>query len=142
MLRRVLVACAAFLAFALCSPAQAGVPIPCSGSHVLQARHVDASGREMVLYYDVVACTVGPWHGYRGADGKYRKLMPNELSSLPQTPGFWASAWQNKAAFLVEWLWVLIGAFAVIGGLLSKYAEMSSSGVLSPGEKPPSVRSR
>jgi hypothetical protein len=57
-------------------------------------------------------------------------------------PGFWAAAWQNKAKFLVEWLWIVISAFVVIGTLLSKLSELDASGVWSPGEKPPSVRGR
>jgi hypothetical protein len=36
----------------------------------------------------------------------------------------------------------MIGAFVVIGTLLSKFAELNASGVLSPGGKPPSVRGR
>ena len=146
MLRRVLVACAVLLAFALSSSAQAGVPIPCTGTHFLKAGDLrgamDASGREMVLYYNVFGCADGRWDGYRGADGKYHKLTPKILSSIPEAPRFWASAWQNKAKFWVEWLWIVIGGFVVIGILLSKLFGTDASGVLSPEGKPPSVRRR
>jgi hypothetical protein len=144
MLQRVLIACAVLLAFALSSSAQAGIPIPCTATHFLKATDfmsvMDTSGREMVLYYNVSGCSDGRWDGYRGADGKYHQLTPNILSSLPKAPGFWASAWQNKTKFWVEWLWILVGAFVVVGTLLSKLSD--ASGVLSPAGKPPSIRGR
>jgi hypothetical protein len=138
-----LVACAVLLAVALSSPAQAGIPIPCSGSHTLKGGSVrDTSGQEMVLYYYIVACSKGRWESYRGADGKYHKITPNLLSSLPEPPGFWAAAWQNKVAFLAEWAWMVIVAFAVVGSLLSKLAGTDASGALSPGREPPSFGRR
>src|SRR5437867_9533585 len=108
MLRRVLVACAVLLAFALSSTAQAGIPIPCTATHFLKATDlrgwIDASGQEIALYYNVFGCSDGRWDGYRGADGKYHQLTPNIVSSIPAAPGFWASAWQNKTKFWAEWL--------------------------------------
>jgi hypothetical protein len=144
MLRRALLASAVLLAFALSSPAQAGIPIPCTATHFLKAGDLmsvmDTSGQKMPLYYSVSGCSGGRWDGYRGADGKYHQLNPNILSSLPAAPGFWASAWQNKAKFWAEWLWILVGAFVVIGTLLSKLAGAGASGGLSPEGNPRSVR--
>jgi hypothetical protein len=134
-----------FLAFALSTSAQAGIPIPCTATHFLKAEDVrakDTSGREMVLYYEISGCSGGRWDGYRGADGKYHPLPPNVLSSLPAAPGFWAAARQNKVKFLTEWLWIVLGAFVVFGTLLSKLAGTDASGALSPGETPPSVGRR
>jgi hypothetical protein len=74
MLQRVLVACAVLLAFALSSSAQAGIPIPCTATHLLKAGDLmsvmDTSGQKMVFYYNVSGCSDGRWDGYRGADGK------------------------------------------------------------------------
>jgi hypothetical protein len=146
MLRRALIASAVLLAFALSSSAQAGIPIPCTATHFLKAGDLmsamDTSGQKMALYYSVSGCSGGRWDGYRGADGKYHQLDPNILSSLPAAPGFWASAWQNKTKFWAEWLWIVLGAFVVIGTLLSKLSGTDASGVLSPEEKPSSVRGR
>lgn len=146
MLQRALVACAVLLAFALSSSAQAGIPIPCTATHFLKAADLhgvrDASGQEIAPYYNVFGCADGRWDGYRGAEGKYHKLNPSILSSLPKAPGFWASAWQNKTKFWVEWLWIVVGAFVVVGTLLCKLSGTDASGVLSPGGQPPSVRRR
>jgi hypothetical protein len=121
--------CAALLVFASLSSAQAGVPIPCLATRFLKAADFpaakDMNGRDMVLYYNVFGCSDGRWDGYLGADGKYHPLTPQLLSSIPEAPGFWASAWQNKAKFWVEWLWIVIGVFVVIGTLLSKLPELT-----------------
>ena len=141
MLRRVLVACALLLAFASSSPVQAGIPIPCTASRVIPATDLgvmNKGGREMLLYYTVSGCSAGRWDGYLTADGKYHQLTPAILSSIPAAPGFWAAAWQNKAKFWVEWLWVAIGAFVVIGTLLTKLPVLT--GAFVPDERPPSVR--
>jgi hypothetical protein len=98
----------------------------------------DASGRDIVLYYYVDGCSAGQWDGYRTANGKYHRLTPTILSSIPQAPGFWAAARQNKAKFWVEWLWIFIGAFVVIGTLLTKLPVLT--GAFVPDERPPSVR--
>jgi hypothetical protein len=130
MLRRVCVASAVLLAFALSSPAQAGIPIPCTATHFLKAENftaMDPRGQEMAMYYSVSGCFSSRWDGYLGADGKYHELTAGILSSIPKAPGFWASAWQNKATFWVEWLWVVLGAFVIIGTLLSKLSGTDAS---------------
>jgi hypothetical protein len=142
MMRKVFVACAVLLAFAFSSPARAGIPIPCTATHFLKAEDVrvmDAGGQEMAPYYNVFGCSDRRWGGYRGADGKYHPLTPNMLSSLPEPPGFWASAWQNKAAFWVEWLWIVLGVFVVIGTLLSKLPDILAA---LPAGVPPPVHRR
>jgi hypothetical protein len=131
MLRGTLVACAVLLAFASFSSAEAGIPIPCTATHVFKGTDLHAmsqSGQEMAVYYVISGCSDGRWDGYRTADGKYHKLTPSILASIPEAPRFWASAWQNKAKFWVEWLWIAIGAFVVIGTLLSKLAGVGASG--------------
>jgi hypothetical protein len=137
MLRRALIAGAVFLAFAALSSAHAGVPIPCSGSPTLQATDLrgvkDASGQDIVLYYYIVACTSSRWESYRTRDGKYHPLTPGLRSSLPAPPGFWASAWQNKAKFWVEWLWLVIAAF-VVGTLSSKLPDWTAPMDPDPGD--------
>jgi hypothetical protein len=144
MLRRVVFACAVLLAFASFSPAEAGIPIPCTATRLLQAPDAlsakDARGRAMVLHYAVSGCSGGQWDGYLSADGKYHKLTPAILSSLPKAPGFWASAWQNKGKFWVEWLWVALGIFVVGGTLLTQLPVLT--GALVSEERSPSVRGR
>ena len=75
LLQRLLIACALLLAFGAVTPSQAGIPIPCTASHLLTAADVpglrDAKGQEMVLHYTVSGCSDGRWNGYRGGDGKY-----------------------------------------------------------------------
>jgi hypothetical protein len=146
MLQRMLIACVLLLASAAVSPSQAGIPIPCTASRLLQAADMpamrDAKGQEMVLYYAVSGCSDGRWDGYRGRDGKYYSLAPSLLSSIPAAPGFWASAWQNKTKFWVEWLWMVIAAFVVIGTLLSKLAGADAAGALGPGGQASAVRRR
>jgi hypothetical protein len=131
MWRRVLVACAVLAAIVFSTSAQAGIPIPCTGAHFLKAEGVtgarDARGQPIELYYNVFGCSDGRWDGYRGADGKYHELTSNIRSSIPEAPGFWASAWHNKAAFWAEWLWMVIGAFVVVGTLLSKLSGVDAS---------------
>src|SRR5262245_47629208 len=105
MLRTALISCALWLVFAAFSPAQAGVPIPCTATHAIKAPNWSAThtgGQGMTLYYVVSGCSAGRWDGYQSADGKYHKLTPGILSSLPEAPGFWASAWQNKTKFWAE----------------------------------------
>jgi len=144
MLRRLLVACAVLVVSASFSPTQAGIPIPCTGTHVLKATDfrsaADANGQAIVPYYVVDGCSDGRWDGYRTADGKYHQLTPGVLSSIPEAPRFWAAAWQNKLQFWAEWLWILVGAFVVIGTALSKLSGADPSDVLTSGGKPPSVR--
>jgi hypothetical protein len=143
MLQRVLMACAVLAAFAFSSSAQAGIPIPCTATRFLKAPDfsvIDGSGQKMALYYNVSGCSDGQWDGYLAADGKYHQLTPGLLAAIPAAPRFWASAWQNKTKFWVEWLWIVLGAFVVVGSLLSKLAGTDASGVLSPEGRPPSIR--
>jgi hypothetical protein len=144
MLRRVLIACAVLLAFASFSAAEAGVPIPCTATYYLKAPDVSrASTRGVALYY-AVDCFGGRWDGYRTADGKYVMKLPESLlSSLPKPPGFWASAWEHKLTFWVEWFWIFLGAFVVMGSLLAKYAEVYGGDVVAnPPVNPRTVRRR
>ena len=124
MLRRIIFACALVLAFGAFSSAEALIKIPCTGSHFLKAPDVltakGSSGQDLALYYTVSGCSDGRWDGYRGSDGKYYPLNPSIVASLPPAPGFWTAAWQNKIKFLVEWVWIVIGAFVAILFLLSQ----------------------
>jgi hypothetical protein len=141
MIRRVLAAVVILLAFSAVSSAQAGIPIPCTATRFLQApdlpKATDTNGQKITLRYNVFGCSDGQWDGYSTPDGKYHKLSASLLASIPKAPGFWASAWQYKTRFWVEWLWIIIGALVVVGTILSKYAQTFGP---EPGHgtKPPS----
>jgi hypothetical protein len=142
MLRRVVLACAVLLAFASFSAAEAGIPIPCTAVHFLKAPDVSGtSGQGIALYYQV-GCWGASWDGYYTANGKYIPIPQAVLSSLPPPPGFWASAWEYKLKFWVEWLWVFLAAFVVFGTLLSKWAGVKDSDFASPAANPQTTRRR
>lgn len=143
MLRRVVIACAVLLAFSSFSAAEAGVPIPCTGTHYLRAPDVSGASNHGVFLYYSVGCTGGRWLGYYSADGKTHFPVPEGvLSLLPNPPGFWASAWAYKTEFWVEWFWIALGAFGVLGTLLNKWSESGNPSVASPALEPRTVRRR
>jgi hypothetical protein len=127
MIGRVFAAVAMLLAFSAVSAAHAGVPIPCTATHFIKVTDLpnakDANGQKIVPYYNVFGCSSSQWDGYATLDGKYHKLNPFVVASLPKAPGFWTSAWQYKTKFWVEWLWIIVGAFVVVGTILSSYAQ-------------------
>jgi hypothetical protein len=132
MFRRILLFVVTVLASASVSSAHAGVPIPCTATRFIKAPELpsakDLSGQRIELYYNMSGCTGSQWDGYKSLDGKYNRLSPNLLATLPKAPGFWASAWQHKARFWVEWLWLFLAAFVVVGTLLSKLSEKTGPG--------------
>ena len=143
MLRRVLIAAAVLMAFASFSAAEAGVPIPCTATYYLKAPDVSGASAQGVGLYYAVDCFGGRWDGYRTADGKYVMKLPESLlSSLPKPPGFWASAWEHKTTFWVEWFWIALGVFGVLGTLLNKWSETNGSSVASPSVDLRTVRRR
>lgn len=120
MLRRVFIACAMLLAFAVVSKAEAGVPIPCTGMPTYQTTDVGPmQGKAVVLYY-TVGCWGGTWHQYRTPEGKYFYFSLDDLKKLPKPPGFWSTLWSNKLDFWVEWLWMVILGLSVFFGFFCK----------------------
>jgi len=93
------------------------------------------------LYY-LIDCWGARWDGYLTVDGKYLKISESVRASLPEPPGFWASAWKYKLKFWVEWLWVFFAAFVVFGTLLSKLAGVKDSDFASPAVKQRAVSRR
>lgn len=143
MLRRVVLACVMLVAFVSFSAAQAGVPIPCTGTHYLKAPDVSGASNQGVALYYSVGCTGGHWVGYYANDGKTHLPVPEGvLSLLPRPPGFWASAWDYKTEFWVEWFWIALGVFVVLGTLLNKWSETCNASDVSPAVGPRTVRRR
>jgi hypothetical protein len=137
MLRRVILAFALLLACSSFSAAEAGIPIPCTGTHYLRAPDVSGASNHGVALYYSVGCTGGRWVGYYSADGKTHLPVPEGiLSLLPKPPGFWASAWEHKMEFWVEWFWTALGAFVVFGTLLNKLAGGGVSSEVGPVVQP------
>jgi hypothetical protein len=120
MLRRVVIVCAMLMAFAMVSQAEAGVPIPCTGSRVYQTQDLGVmKGQAVVLYY-TVGCWGGNWHQYRTPDGRYLYFSQEALAKLPKPPGFWETFWAHKLDFWVEWLWLVLTALVVFFSALCK----------------------
>ena len=149
-MRRKLMLAAASLASLLVGPivgstaAQAGIPIPCMATRFLKATDLngitDESGQRATPYYNVFGCADGKWDGYRTADGKYMNLDSLPLTKLPPAPTFWTAAMQNPGRFWVEWMWIVIGFFVVLGTALAKVGEVSQSAGAGGPMQPPRAR--
>jgi hypothetical protein len=116
-------AAAMILGTALATPAQAGIPIPCTGEKLIKISeqgHPRSDGSVVYLGYKA-HCFGGEWVGYL-SDRNYVKLpdATDEATiaqafgydKLPSPPGVFS----DPLAFWVEWLWM---AILLIGGASS-----------------------
>lgn len=118
-----LVAATAIMAGAvlMVTPAQAGIPIPCTGEKLTKISENGVArpdGSTVYLGYKTSYCITGEWVGYV-SDTQYMTL-PNQTdeatiaaafgyAALPDAPGFFST----PGTFWVEWLWLVIGGFGV-----------------------------
>ena len=122
-----LVATALLLASAI--PAQAGVPIPCTGESVVKVRDIPnaprmSNGQPVALGYLFKGCFSGEWVGHVGSDSQFIRLNEKKLKllmtianlkELPPEP----SRWEHPGELVVPGVWAIIVAFAIGGGLLN-----------------------
>jgi hypothetical protein len=141
-MRRTLALFVAFLGLVALAPrdAAAGVPIPCTGEHVVSVVETppgmrlpsrDGKGVHVDLGYLFKGCLSGKWVAYPGSGSAYYDLPEPAMRLILASAGL--TAYPSPPSFLLTpsaswaaWLWILVGAFVVIGTLLSKLAGLET----------------
>ena len=138
-MRKVMQALAiAYALFAVIGPAQAGIPIPCTGDTIVKVLDLDTAdiaaaqsaksgkpAKKIDLGYKFSGCTGGEWVGYIGDSRRYLPLPEETLklllaksgrSEFPPVPSFMGTI----AASWVVWLYIVLFVPVLIAGIFGK----------------------
>jgi hypothetical protein len=121
MVRRVLGAGALAAAMVVASavPAEAGIPIPCTGESIVKVRDIPnapraKNGHRVALGYKFKGCFDGEWVGYIGSRRQYIRLSKRRQLQLIMLAGYKRlpppppSRWQHPRELLVPGVWALL----------------------------------
>lgn len=120
--------------FCMMTEAVAGLPIPCTGEHLVTVVETppsmrlptrDGKGLHINLGYKFNGCTGGEWVAYSGTGSRYFRLTEPQLrlllasagrADIPERPSFLLTPSASWAA----WLWIVLGGVIVFCAIFGR----------------------